>query len=81
MNYSKKTFSSVSELIELRKKYPNNSIIGYLNINSLRNKITDLREKMSKVSLDIVCIDERKLDESFTDSQFHMENYQFLPER
>ena len=29
--------------------------------------------------LDIVCIDERKLDESFPDFQFHMENYQFPP--
>ena len=61
-NYSKKTFSSVSELIELRNKYPNKPIIGYLNINSLRNKIVDLREIMSKAPLDIVCIDETKLD-------------------
>ena len=50
-NYSEKTFSSVSGLIELRKKYPNNSTIGYLNINSLRNKIIDLREIMGKVSM------------------------------
>ena len=28
-NYSKKTFYSVSELIELRNKYPNNLIHGY----------------------------------------------------
>ena len=35
---------------------------------------------MSKV-LDIVCIDEAKLDESFPDFQFHMENYQFPPFR
>ena len=33
---------------------------------------------MSKVSIDIICID-KKLDESFPDSQFHMENYQFSP--
>ena len=51
--------------------------IGYLSINSLRNKLIDLREIMSKVSLDIACIDETKLDESFPDSQFHIENYQF----
>ena len=50
-NYSEKTFSSVSGLIELRNKYPNNSTIGYLNINSLRNKIIDLREIMGKVSM------------------------------
>ena len=34
---------------------------------------------MSKVPLDIVCTDKTKLDESFPDSQVHMENYQFLP--
>ena len=56
-------------------------IIGYLNINSLRNKIIDLREIMSKAPLDIVCADETKLDESFPDFQFHMENYQFPPFR
>ena len=78
-NYSKKTFSSVSELIELRNKYLNNLIKGYcyLIINSLRSKIVDLRETISKAPLDIVCIDETKLDESFPDFQFHMENYQF----
>ena len=80
-SYSKKTFSSVSELIELRNKYLNNPVIGYLNINSLRNKIIDLREIMSKAPLDIVCIDETKLHESFPDFQFHMESYQFPPFR
>ena len=34
---------------------------------------------MSKAPLDIVCIDKTKLDESFPDFQFHMENYQFPP--
>ena len=76
-NYSKNTFSSVSDLIELRNKYPYNPIIGYLNINSLRNKTIDLREIMMKASLDKVCIDEIKLDESFPGFQFHMKNYQF----
>ena len=76
-NYSKKTFSSVSKLIELKNKYPNKPIIGYLNINWLTNKIIDLQEIMSKTTLDIVCIDETKLDGRFHDSQFHMKNYQF----
>ena len=80
-NFSKKTFSSISELIELRNKYLNNPIIGYLNINSLRNKLIDLREIMTKAPLDIVCIDETQLAESFPDFQFNMENYQFPPFR
>ena len=81
-NYSNiffNTFSSISELIELRNKYPKSPIIVYLNINSLRNKIIDLREKMSKASLVIVCIDKTKLDESFPASQFLMENYHQFP--
>ena len=36
---------------------------------------------MAKAPLDIVCIDETKLVESFRDFQFHMENYQFPPFR
>ena len=32
---------------------------------------------MTKAPLDIVCIDETKLDESFPDFQFYMESYQF----
>ena len=32
---------------------------------------------MIKVSLDTVYIDETKLDESFHDSPFHLENYDF----
>ena len=77
--YSKKTRSSVFELNELRNKYPNNPTIGYLN--SLRNKIIDLRKRMNKASIGIVCIDETELDESFPDFQFHIENYQFSPFR
>ena len=76
-SYSKETFPSVSELIKLRNKYPNNPIISYLNLNSLRNNITNLGEIMSKAALDIVCFDKTKLDQSFHDFQFHMENYQF----
>ena len=34
-----------------------------------------------KILLDILCIDETKIDESFPDFQFQMENYQFPPFR
>ena len=75
-SYSKKTFSRVSGLIELRNKYPNNPVKSYLNVNPLRNKIIGLREIMSKAPPDLVCIDKTKLNESFADFQFYMENYQ-----
>ena len=71
----------IEELIDLRKLYNNNPIIGDLNINSLRNKITQLREVCGKAPIDLLCIDETKLDASFPDAQFHIEGYQYPPLR
>ena len=68
----------IDGLIDLRVNNPFNPIVGYLNINSLRNKIDDLREVCKKVQIDILCIDETKLDDSFPDSQFKINGYQFL---
>ena len=67
----------IDGLIHLRVNNPFNPIVGYLNINSLRNKIDDLREVCKKVQIDILCIDETKLDDSFPDSQFKINGYQF----
>ena len=55
---------------------PFNHIIGYLNLNSLRNKIDDLRKVFKNVQIDILCIDETKLDDSFPDIQFKINGYQ-----
>ena len=71
----------IEKLIDLRKLYNNNPIIGYLNINSLRNKITQFREVCGKAPIDLLCIDETKLDASFPDAQFHLEGYQYPPFR
>ena len=67
----------IDGIIHLRINNPFNTIVGYLNINSLRNKIDDLREVCKKVEIDILCIDETKLDDSYTDSQFKIKGYQF----
>ena len=53
--------------------------MGYLNINSLRTKILNLKEILHKAAIGILCIDETKLDETFPDAQFMTENYQFSP--
>ena len=71
----------ISDLISLRKECQNNPIISYLNINSLGNKIDQLRDICLKASVDILCIDETKIDSSFPDSQFYIEGYQFPPFR
>ena len=52
-------------LMHLRLNNPFNHIIRYLNINSLRNKIDDLRKVCKNVQIDILCIDETKLDDFF----------------
>ena len=64
-------------LMKTRKTYEKNPIIGYLNINSLRTKILSLKEILHKAPINIICIDETKLDEAFPDAQFMIENYQF----
>ena len=56
-------------------------MIAYLNINSLREKIISLREILKKTKIDVLCIDETKLDSSFPNHQFKIEGYQFLPFR
>ena len=53
-----------SDLQILRKrslKYARNPLIGYLNINSLRNKIIDVREMIGRLQFDFV-VTETKLD-------------------
>ena len=64
-------------LNRLIKEHQNNLIIGYLNINSLRNKINDLRKICIKTQIRVLCVGETKLDQSFPDAQFHIEGYQY----
>ena len=52
-------------LMKTRKMYQKNPLIGYLNINSVRTKILSLNEILHKAPIDILCIDESKLDETF----------------
>ena len=61
---------------KLRIKYPSNPLIGYLNINSLRNKIVDAREILTNFSPDYFVLAETKLDESFPTGQFYINNYE-----
>ena len=62
--------SDTDGLINVRKTYQSNGLIGYIKLNSLREKIISLREILSKASIDILCADETKLDGSFPGYQF-----------
>ena len=67
----------IDGLIKVRNSYPNNPIIGYLNINTLQNKIISLRKMIAKALLDVFCIVVTKLEDSFPNSQFNLENVSF----
>ena len=49
--------------------------IGHLNINSLRNKFEPIREILQENALDLMVIQETKLDNSFPPNQFSILNY------
>ena len=49
--------------------------IGHCNINSVRNKFIPIREALQENVLDILSIQESKIDESFPNAQFEVENY------
>ena len=57
-------------------------MIRYLNINSLWNKIIDLREVVLKhISLDYFNLSETKLDNSFPCAQFQISDYEIRARR
>ena len=51
-------------LKNLRVSYPNNIIIGHLNINSIRNKFEMLSLSVAQ-HVDILMVSETKLDSTF----------------
>ena len=58
-----------------------NPLIGYLNISSLRNNISDLRILLHDLQLEYFAISESKLDDSFPSAQFATENYEIRGRR
>ena len=73
-NISQQT--SLLKLQEVKLKHHKIPLIGYSNINSLRNKITDLMVTMKNLSLD-----ESKTDESFRTAQVNIEGYEIRARR
>ena len=51
--------------------------LRYLDINSLRNKMINLRERLTKTPVDIFCVDETKLHPSFSDSLSKIKGYRY----
>ena len=65
-------------LKEIRIKNVNRIVIGTLNINSLSTKFEELKMLISD-SLDILVIQETKLDPSFPEDQFFIDGYKKPP--
>ena len=61
---------------DLRLKYPRNLLFRYLNINTLRKKIIDLREIISYLHLDYFGLSETKINHNFQSAQFDMGGYE-----
>ena len=53
--------SDLEALAKLKKDYPSYLMIGYLNINSIKNKIVQLTDICKTSLIEILCIDETKL--------------------
>ena len=69
----------LTELKSLKGDNPKNPFLCYLNINSLRYKITDLRYILKQTGIEIVAVSETKLSEEFPDSQFLWTGILFQP--
>ena len=73
--------SGFEALRENRRKYVTNLLMGYLNINSLRKKIVDLREIILELSLASLVLSETKIDQSFATAQFYIKEYEVRARR
>ncbi len=65
---------AATALKSLRLSNLNRLIVGYLNINSVRNKLEAVNEIISR-NLDILTITETKIDSSFPTQQFEIDGY------
>ena len=66
--------SDLQMLHDLRFEYPKNLLCGYLNINSLRNKIHDWRLTIHDFPIDYFVISETKLDNGLPNAQLTLNN-------
>jgi len=63
------------ELHNFRSAHMKQMVFGHLNINSLRNKFSEIYELLSHELIDIFGLSETKLDQTFTSSQFKVPDY------
>jgi hypothetical protein len=64
-----------TELKEVRKRHPNQFSCAYLNINSFGYTFCSVKELLTTNTVDMLIIAEAKLDNTFINSQFAVDNY------
>ena len=70
------TSASLHSLILDRQNHPNTVLLSYLNINSLRYKITDLRILVPQFLPHYLVISETKLNKEFPNAQILISDYE-----
>ena len=63
------------ELFDFRSRFKFNFIFSHINLNSFRYKYSFIRDILIKQSVDYFAISESKLDDSFTNAQFHIPDF------
>ena len=67
----------IDSIRQLKLSNPHKIILGHLNINSLRNKFESIADVIQG-TFDIFLLSETKIDESFPDKQFRLNNYKIF---
>ena len=60
---------------ELRANYPKNCFFSYINVNSVRYKMDELRNVTGKLQPAVFAVAETKIDNSFHIGQFYIDGY------
>ena len=66
---------NTDNLTRVRIANPKSVMIGYLNINNIRNKVNDLKELSSRLFPTVLGISETKVDTSFPNASLCIDNY------
>ncbi|CAG2185908.1 unnamed protein product [Mytilus edulis] len=70
-------YNFFKDLVKLRRDAPTNIICAYLNINSYRYKFESIIDLLNRNIVDILFLSETKLDDSFPDAMFTVDNFSF----
>ena len=65
----------ITSLLSRRKKHAKNLFIAHVNVNSLAEKRDYFRDILSKKLVDVLCITETKLCDSYVYEDFHVDGY------